>query len=79
MHWFKIYIALVSILMLAMVVACSTGLHRYTPPSDHTDSIKGALHLKGAKNANTCMSCHGSDLKGGSAPSCYECHKKKWK
>jgi mono/diheme cytochrome c family protein len=25
-----------------------------------------------------CTSCHGADLRGGSGPSCYSCHGKKW-
>ena len=51
----------------------------YNPPSDHTVSENGYMHKSGASNATTnCISCHGADLKGGTGPSCYTCHGKKW-
>jgi DnaJ-class molecular chaperone len=49
-------------------------------PADHTTSVHGVNHKPGLNNAATnCTSCHGSDLKGGTAGvSCYQCHGKKW-
>ena len=62
-------------------------------PDDHTVSKKGALHKSGLGRPFTTDSgcsqsdCHHSDLKGGTAvvdgrttvaPSCYQCHGKRW-
>lgn len=50
------------------------------PPADHTIKKDGIRHKDGLKNAaQNCVSCHGQDLRGGSAGiSCYSCHGKKW-
>ena len=49
-------------------------------PADHTLNKGGHRHKSGLNTpAANCVSCHGSDLKGGSAGvSCYSCHGKKW-
>ena len=44
-------------------------------PSDHTDDQAGSLHKPGKNDPlNTCTTCHGSSLKGGTGQSCYTCH-----
>ena len=49
------------------------------PPADHVKDRKGAMHKKGSsKAAANCGECHGADLRGGKAPSCYACHDKEW-
>lgn len=52
----------------------------YNPPQDHTVSKDGRMHKTGLGDPVTnCTTCHGSDLRGSeTAPSCYECHSKKW-
>ena len=69
-------------LMLIIIIACekTNDLPHYTPPADHTISKDGFLHKSGLDQPLTnCVSCHGSDLKGGTTGvSCYECHSKKW-
>lgn len=52
----------------------------YSPPADHTISKDGFMHKSGLDQAETnCVSCHGSDLRGGTTGvSCYECHDKEW-
>jgi len=53
---------------------------KYNPPADHTISKDGYLHKSGFEQpmAN-CVSCHGSDLRGGTTGvSCFECHGQKW-
>ena len=62
-------------------------------PDDHTVNKKGALHKSGLGRPFTTNSgcsqsdCHHNDLKGGTAvvdgrttvaPSCYQCHDKRW-
>lgn len=67
--------------MLILFVACEKDdLPKYSPPADHTISKDGYLHKSGLDQALTnCVSCHGSDLKGGTTGvSCYECHGKEW-
>ncbi len=50
------------------------------PPADHLKDRKGAMHKKGSSQAvANCGECHGADLRGGKAPSCYACHDKEWK
>jgi len=65
---------------------CHTVLWSETPsaarrlPSNHTDSQHGYLHAPG-KNypyTNMCTVCHGADLRGYLAPSCYSCHGREW-
>jgi hypothetical protein len=53
---------------------------RRNPPADHTKDRKGARHKSGSKDAaKACVACHGADLRGGTAPSCFTCHDKKWR
>jgi len=49
-------------------------------PSDHTQNEEGVMHKPGLNSPyrNGCTSCHGADLSGGIAPSCYSCHGEKW-
>ncbi len=65
-------------LMAFLFIGCEdTG---YNPPDDHSLSKDGVMHKPGLTNPiDNCASCHGEDLRGGSAAvSCYECHGKKW-
>ncbi|MBI4917108.1 MAG: hypothetical protein HY825_14795 [Acidobacteria bacterium] len=49
------------------------------PPADHVKDRKGAMHKKGSSKAvANCGECHGADLRGAKAPSCYACHDKEW-
>jgi mono/diheme cytochrome c family protein len=69
------------LLMLALIIGCEkTTESKYTPPADHTISKDGFMHKSGLDQPLTnCISCHGSDLKGGNAGvSCFECHGKEW-
>ena len=70
------------LLMLTLIFACekTNDLPKYTPPADHTISKDGFLHPSGLDQPLTnCVSCHGSDLEGGTTGvSCYECHGKEW-
>lgn len=56
----------------------------YTPPSTHTvlqeDDDCEALHMPGFEDPmdNGCALCHGIDLTGGFAPSCFTCHGNRW-
>lgn len=73
---------LMLILLTALVVSCESEEEypQYNPPADHTISQEGVLHKNGLSDPlKNCTSCHGTDLKGGSARvSCYECHGVKW-
>ena len=41
----------------------------------HDVNRGGVMHRSGAEDPlNNCVGCHGSDLQGGSGPSCYSCH-----
>jgi cysteine-rich repeat protein len=53
---------------------------KFNPPDFHTNSEHGCLHAPGNEDpfANGCTACHGADLKGGIAPSCFTCHGAKW-
>jgi hypothetical protein len=44
-------------------------------PPGHTEDNGGVMHLPGKEDplAN-CVACHGADLRGGTAGSCYDCH-----
>ena len=70
------------LLLVVLISACAknSDLPKYSPPSDHTISKNGAIHKSGLNQPLTnCVSCHGSDLRGGtSGVSCYECHNKQW-
>ena len=50
------------------------------PPADHTLSKDGFMHKSGLEQPLVnCVSCHGSDLTGGTTGvSCFECHGTKW-
>ena len=66
---------------LFIILACEkTNDSKYTPPADHTISKDGFKHKSGLEQPLiNCISCHGSDLKGGTTGvSCFECHGKKW-
>jgi hypothetical protein len=49
-------------------------------PEGHTVNKNGVYHRPGLDNPTVnCISCHGTDLRGGSAGvSCYKCHGQKW-
>jgi hypothetical protein len=51
-----------------------------TGAANHTLSKHGVMHMSGLSTPLTyCVSCHGSDLTGGtSGVSCYKCHGKVW-
>jgi hypothetical protein len=69
------------LLMLALIIGCEkTNNSQYNPPADHTVSKDGSMHKSGLDQPLlNCVSCHGSDLTGGtSGVSCFECHGTKW-
>jgi hypothetical protein len=69
------------VLMLALFIGCEKANDsNHNPPSDHTISKDGYMHKSGLEQPLVnCISCHGSDLKGGTAGvSCFECHGTKW-
>jgi len=78
------YVVMIFLLSAFIIVACNESstspTHNYTPPDDHTISKSGVLHKSGSTDpVKNCTSCHGADLRGGSAPvSCFECHGQKW-
>lgn len=58
----------------------STGGTTSGVPADHTVLVRGAKHKAGLRTPFTsqCTACHGADLRGGTGPSCYKCHSRKW-
>jgi cytochrome c553 len=79
----KLTVVIVSIIfiMLALVTGCEkSNDSNHNPPADHTISKDGYMHKSGLEQPLVnCVSCHGSDLKGGSVGvSCFECHGAKW-
>ena len=69
------------LLMLALIFGCEKANDsKHNPPSDHTISKDGFMHKSGLEQPLVnCVSCHGSDLKGGTTGvSCFECHGAKW-
>jgi hypothetical protein len=75
------YVILVFI--LSFLVSCKSTTEpetNYSPSEDHTINKEGKMHKPGLNDPGTnCTGCHGSDLRGSeTAPSCYECHGKKW-
>lgn len=69
-------------LMLFLFVSCEkeNNPSDYNPPADHTISKDGFMHRSGLNQPlDNCVTCHGADLKGGTAGvSCYQCHGVKW-
>jgi len=68
-------------LLLALIIGCEkTNNSKYNPPADHSISKDGYMHKSGLDQPLTnCVSCHGSDLNGGTTGvSCFECHGTKW-
>jgi len=71
----------IMLLMLALTIGCEkTNNSQYNPPADHSISKDGYMHKSGLDQPIlNCVSCHGSDLTGGtSGVSCFECHGTKW-
>lgn len=57
----------------------STTTSSSSVPSSHTKSKDGYMHHPQLKSPEgVCEECHGADLRGASAPSCYSCHGKRW-
>ena len=54
----------------------------FRPPKSppHKTSEDGVFHAEDKENpyASRCTDCHGPTLYGGTGPSCYQCHEKKW-
>jgi hypothetical protein len=50
------------------------------PPASHTDREDGFMHKPGKSRpfTNGCTACHGNDLTGSIARSCFTCHGKEW-
>ena len=76
-------LVIISIILIipALIIGCERGNDsKHNPPADHTVSKDGYMHKSGlTEPLVNCVSCHGSDLKGGAVGvSCYECHGKKW-
>jgi hypothetical protein len=66
---------------LLFFLACSSATESDdNAPQDHTINKDGIMHKSGLDNPGVnCVSCHGSNLRGGDeAPSCYKCHGQKW-
>ena len=75
----------VKVSLLLLILFLAPGCEKennsnYNPPADHTISKDGFKHKTGLQQPLVnCVSCHGSDLKGGSVGlSCFECHGTKW-
>jgi len=69
------------LLMLVLFIGCEkTNNSKYSPPADHSISKDGYMHKSGLDQPLlNCVSCHGSDLTGGTTGvSCFECHGTKW-
>lgn len=46
-----------------------------TAPPGHSELMKGVPHYPGKADPKAnCVGCHGVNLRGGTAPSCYGCH-----
>lgn len=72
--------ALAALLSVLSLAACGGGGSSGSEvPASHTVSQDGALHAPGLHNPSTnCVACHGSELQGGTGPSCTRCHGVKW-
>ena len=68
------------LVMVVFFMGCEKTNTNYNPPADHTVNQSGYMHKSGLNQPLTnCVSCHGSDLKGGSTGvSYFECHGTKW-
>ena len=73
-------IAIAGLLALALVAGGCKSPASPDAPEGHTINKNGAYHRPGLDNPTVnCTSCHGADLRGGSAGvSCYKCHGQKW-
>ncbi|WP_167614924.1 hypothetical protein [Maribellus sediminis] len=75
-------IILTILLLFVLIVSCEkeNEMSNYNPPADHSVSKDGIMHKSGLNQPlDNCVSCHGTDLKGGNTGvSCFECHGKKW-
>ena len=63
------------LVMIVLFIGCEkTNDSKYNPPADHTISQGGYMHKSGLDQPLlNCVSCHGSDLKGGTTGvSCFE-------
>ncbi len=73
---------LIILLIVLAVASCLETVpprRDFNPPADHTIREEGFLHMPGLKNPmQNCVDCHGEDLRGGIAPSCYTCHGREW-
>lgn len=75
----KVFVLVLSVIVFSNCDS-TTEPSNSNAPSDHTVNKNGVMHKSGLTNpTSNCVSCHGSDLKGGSAGvSCYSCHGQKW-
>jgi mono/diheme cytochrome c family protein len=64
------------VLAIADVLALQTPIP--PAPSHPVNWYKDHRSYVGENGTLECVSCHGADLTGGSGPSCYSCHGKKW-
>jgi DnaJ-class molecular chaperone len=67
---------LVLSLMLFTIYGCGQGGDsNNTETPLHLDDQAGVLHASGKETPlESCSSCHGDDLRGDDATSCYDCH-----
>ncbi|WP_455201952.1 c-type cytochrome, partial [Kaarinaea lacus] len=58
----------------------SSGGRTSNAPSNHTDNVSDFLHAPGKTTPYTsfCTACHGTNLAGGTGPSCFACHGQLW-
>ncbi len=73
-------IILAGLMALAMAACSSPAGDSAGHRADHTVNKSGVFHKPGLDNPLTnCVSCHGADLRGGTAGvSCFKCHGQKW-
>lgn len=75
----KAMVVILSIFLFQFCNSNVTSPNNSSAPSDHTVNKSGVMHKSGLTSpTSNCVSCHGTDLKGGDGPSCYSCHNKKW-
>jgi mono/diheme cytochrome c family protein len=74
----KIMLVTAALVATMAAAGCNTPTTN-TAPAGHTVNKNGVYHRPGLTDPLTnCVLCHGSDLKGGSGPSCFKCHGQKW-